>query len=106
MLVQTMVFRNYVQKKGKELLSDPTMMKGWQDVFNTKDKEVVEAELRSTAGAEFSWKKDDSLRIVNKGKAIEPHPVTGDKIWFNHCQVRLCVCKREGGRERGGRCRG
>ena len=58
---------------------------------------MVEAKLKSMAGA-------DGLRIVNKGKAIEPHPVTGDRIWFNHCQVRMCVCVR--GRERGGRCRG
>ena len=86
-LCQTMVVRNYVQEKGRELLSDPTMMKGWQDVFNTKSKKDVEDELRNTPGAEFSWRKNDCLRIINRGKAVERHPVTGEKIWFNHCQV-------------------
>ena len=63
------------------------MMKGWQDVFNTKDKNEVETELRES-GQDFHWKGDDELSIMNKQEAIETHPETGDKIWFNHALVR------------------
>ncbi|KAL5499428.1 hypothetical protein EMCRGX_G010839 [Ephydatia muelleri] len=80
-----MHLRNYKGTK-TELLTDPTMMKGWQDVFGTTSRQVVEEELRKS-GAEFQWRDGDSLRIVDRGSAIAKHPVTGEKIWFNHSQV-------------------
>ena len=82
---QVMHIRNYKGMK-TGLLTDPTMLKGWQDVFGTADRQVVEEELRKS-GAEFHWKDGDSLRIVDRGSAIEKHPVTGEKVWFNHSQV-------------------
>ena len=36
--------RNY--PKEKALLSDPLVMKGWPEVFGTRDKEEVEKELQ------------------------------------------------------------
>ncbi|KAL5490930.1 hypothetical protein EMCRGX_G016133 [Ephydatia muelleri] len=80
-----MHLRNYKGTK-TGLLTDPTMLKGWQDVFGTTSRQVVEEELRKS-GAEFQWRDGDSLRIVDRGSAIEKHPVTGEKIWFNHSQV-------------------
>ena len=80
--------RNYKGTK-TGLLTDPTMLKGWQDVFGTTSRQVVEEELRKS-GAEFQWRDGDSLRIVDRGSAIEKHPVTGEKIWFNHSQV-MCL---------------
>ena len=81
---QVMYIRNYhLQKKW---LSDPTSLKGWSDVFGTEDKAEVEAELRKSK-LDFTWTNGDGLRIINKEAAIETHPVTGDKVWFNHVQV-------------------
>ena len=85
---QIMHLRNYKGTK-TGLLTDPTMLKGWQDVFGTTSRQVVEEELRKS-GAEFQWRDGDSLRIVDRGSAIEKHPVTGEKIWFNHSQV-MCL---------------
>ncbi len=62
---------------------------GWQDVFETQEKCEVEEELRRV-GLDYSWGKKDALRILNKEAAVEPHPLTGERVWFNHVQV--CVC--------------
>ena len=64
------------------------MLKGWQDVFGTSDKREVEKDLRSSQ-LDFAWQKRNSLKIVNKEAAVETHPETGDKVWFNHVQVKL-----------------
>ena len=74
---QIMHVRNYKGTK-TELLTDPTMLKEWQDVFGTTSRKVVEEELRKS-GAEFQWRDGDSLRIVDRGSAIEKHPVAGEK---------------------------
>ena len=62
-------------------------MKGWHSVFQTQDKAKVEEELRGS-GQDFSWKGDD-LRITSQQTAVEMHPVTGQKIWFNHILVKF-----------------
>ena len=62
-------------------------MKGWHSVFQTQDKAKVEEELRGS-GQDFSWKGDD-LHITSQQTAVETHPVTGQKIWFNHILVRF-----------------
>ena len=62
-------------------------MKGWHSVFQTQDKAKVEEELRGS-GQDFSWRGDD-LRITSQQTAVETHPVTGQKIWFNHILVRF-----------------
>ena len=85
MFVQVLYIRNYNGQK--TLLTDPTMLKGWQDIFETTDKSVVEEELRKNK-SDFKWTKKNGLKIMNRESAVEPHPVTGNKIWFNHTQVR------------------
>ena len=60
-------------------------MKGWQDVFGTADKAEVATELRET-GQDFSW-EGDNLRICSQQAAVETHPLSGEKIWFNHTLV-------------------
>lgn len=79
-----MHIRNYNGQK--TLFTDPTMLKGWHDVFDTDDKQVVEEELRSS-GQDYSWQKNDGLRIINTDQAVEKHPETGKKVWFNHSQL-------------------
>ena len=61
------------------------MLKGWQDVFQTEDKREVEEELRRT-GQDFRWDKDH-LKIIGHEAAVETHPVSGEKVWFNHAAV-------------------
>ena len=87
--------RNY--QKGCSLISDPTQLKGWPEIFDTDSKEEVEQECRNTF-QDFTWKKNGGLRLINKRDAFENHPVTGDRVWFNHLQVRrvttaLCLTK-------------
>ncbi|MBD2360528.1 TauD/TfdA family dioxygenase [Anabaena minutissima FACHB-250] len=55
----------------------------WQDVFQTKDKAVVEAYCRSNA-IEFEWKDSERLRTHQIRPAIIKHPITGTTSWFNH----------------------
>lgn len=55
----------------------------WQEVFQTKDKFVVETESIKN-GMSFQWINEDELVLEWTNKAIYEHPVTKEKIWFNH----------------------
>ncbi|XP_064385200.1 dapdiamide synthesis protein DdaC-like isoform X1 [Halichondria panicea] len=79
-----MHIRNYVRQRS--YFTDPSMMKGWEAVFGTKDQEEVARELTEDR-MEHSWGENDSLRIVNRVPAIEKHPQSGHKVWFNHLMV-------------------
>ena len=83
--IKVMFIRNY--NKGCSLCSDPTQLKGWPEVFGTDKKEDIEEECKN-ALQDFTWKKNDGLRLINKRDAFENHPVTGDRVWFNHLQVK------------------
>ena len=87
-LIKVMIIRNY-HHKGCSLLSDPTQLKGWSEVFDTDKKEDVEEECRKTY-QDFTWKKNGSLRLINK-HAFENHPVTGDRVWFNSALVSIFI---------------
>ena len=91
-LCKVMYMRNY--KGRKTLFVDPTMLKGWQDVFQTEDRDVVEEELRHS-GQDFSW-SGDNLTIVGREAAVETHPVTGERIWFNQSGVRQPISESKG----------
>ena len=67
------------------------MLKGWEEVFDTEDKEIIEEECRKN-NIDFSWDKKDGLKMVSSESAVEVHPDTGGKVWFNHLQVCVCVC--------------
>ncbi len=54
----------------------------WQDTFETTDKKVVE-QFCANAGVQFQWKPDGGLKLTQPSKGIIPHPVTGEKVWFN-----------------------
>jgi len=76
--------RNY--KKARTILTDPTQLKGWPEIYGTDKKEEVEEECRKSF-QDFTWMKNDGLKLVNQRAAFENHPETGDRIWFNHLQV-------------------
>lgn len=58
----------------------------WQEVFNTTDKDEVEAYCEKSE-IEFEWKEDGSLRTQQLCQGIEQHPVTGDWVWFNQAHL-------------------
>ncbi len=82
--VQVMHIRYYT--RDRSYFTDPSMMKGWEAVFGTKEREEVDRELTKDK-TEFSWGKNDSLRIINRIPAVERHPQSGHKVWFNHLMV-------------------
>ncbi|MDR0703174.1 MAG: TauD/TfdA family dioxygenase [Azoarcus sp.] len=58
----------------------------WQKVFNTDSKEKVEAFCRQMS-IECEWKPDGDLRTRQLCQAVETHPVTGEKVWFNQAHL-------------------
>lgn len=55
----------------------------WRQVFKTGDRSEVEAYCRN-AGMEFEWRDADRLRIRYVREASALHPVTRERVWFNH----------------------
>jgi alpha-ketoglutarate-dependent taurine dioxygenase len=55
----------------------------WQKVFQTTDREAVEAYCRRT-GVECEWKDGDRLRTRQARPVVATHPRTGEMVWFNH----------------------
>lgn len=78
------MIRNYSGpgQKGKSV----KQLKPWPDMFLTTDKKKVE-EICKEYDLEVHWQPGDSLRLINTRPAIQTHPVTGKKVWFNHTQV-------------------
>ncbi|MGW0994222.1 TauD/TfdA family dioxygenase [Streptomyces sp. NPDC002523] len=50
--------------------------------FGTDDRRAIEDYCR-TAGIEFDWQPDGSLRTRQRRPAVTAHPVTGRRCWFN-----------------------
>lgn len=55
----------------------------WQEVFQTEDKAEVEEFCRQNA-IEVEWKDGNRLRTKQVRAAVRKHPVTGERVWFNH----------------------
>jgi alpha-ketoglutarate-dependent taurine dioxygenase len=55
----------------------------WQEVFQTTDRQAVEAECRGN-GMSFRWEEPDSLVLSWQHQAIYDHPYTQEPVWFNH----------------------
>jgi alpha-ketoglutarate-dependent taurine dioxygenase len=58
----------------------------WQNVFQTEDREEVEAYCRS-AEIELEWKSNDELRTRQVCQAVATHPDTGEQVWFNQAHL-------------------
>jgi len=63
----------------------------WQTVFQTEDVAEVEREAQETR-VELSWRSGDRLRTRGARPAVIPHPVTGEKTWFNQGQHWHVAC--------------
>lgn len=59
---------------------------GWEQVFNTEDRAVVEAYCQAHAIA-WEWKDDGELRTRQVCQAVAVHPGTGDRVWFNQAHL-------------------
>lgn len=61
-------------------------LKKWNEIFNTTDKAEVEKQCKEQ-DIEFEWMPGGNLRLVHRTPAAINHPVTKEKVWFNHLQV-------------------
>ncbi|MEX2588559.1 MAG: TauD/TfdA family dioxygenase [Chitinophagales bacterium] len=77
--------RNYNGPNSKSKF-DLWKLKRWDEMFLTDDKNVAEEKSKEN-GLEVIWKDNDKLRLINDQEACITHPVTGEKVWFNHLQV-------------------
>lgn len=58
----------------------------WQKAFNTDSRAEVEAFCART-GIRWLWKGDGGLRTMQCCPAVERHPVTGERVWFNQAHL-------------------
>ncbi|GAA4707724.1 TauD/TfdA family dioxygenase [Phytohabitans rumicis] len=61
----------------------PDFGSSWRHAFNTEDRGVVEA-YAIERGITLEWLDGDGLRTRAVRDAVHRHPVTGEKVWFNH----------------------
>lgn len=55
----------------------------WQDVFQTDSVSELEAYCADNR-IEVEWRDGGRLRTRQRRPAVRVHPVTGDRVWFNH----------------------
>ncbi|MEM1254713.1 MAG: TauD/TfdA family dioxygenase [Cyanobacteria bacterium P01_H01_bin.21] len=58
----------------------------WQEVFQTRERSVVEAYCRQVQ-IEVSWYGDDQLQTKQIAQAVATHPYTGETVWFNQAHL-------------------
>lgn len=77
--------RNYAGPEGGAPMG-PWQLKPWHSLFGTTDRQKVEAICKEN-DFEFTWLPGGKLRLVNVQPAVRTHPITGERVWFNHSQV-------------------
>jgi alpha-ketoglutarate-dependent taurine dioxygenase len=58
----------------------------WQTAFQTTSRDEVERYC-TEHGIAFEWRSGDRLRTRQIRGAVLTHPVTGDRVWFNHAHM-------------------
>ncbi|WDD92432.1 TauD/TfdA family dioxygenase [Burkholderia sp. FERM BP-3421] len=58
----------------------------WRTVFNAQTPAEVDEYCRS-AGIESRWLDDGRLVTTRRRDAVERHPLTGEKVWFNQAHI-------------------
>lgn len=58
----------------------------WQDVFQTDQRETMEA-IASSMDIDVVWRADGLPTIRHNGPVIETHPTTGEIVWFNQAHL-------------------
>jgi alpha-ketoglutarate-dependent taurine dioxygenase len=62
---------------------DQMQLKAWDEIFQSRDKKVVEAKCREE-GFQAEWKPDGGLRLWSDSPVYRQHPETGETTWYNH----------------------
>jgi alpha-ketoglutarate-dependent taurine dioxygenase len=77
--------RDRFERTGWLLLRNFSELAGlpWQTSFGTEDRARVEEYCRNNLIG-HDWLADGSLRTRQRRAAVITHPVTGDRVWFNH----------------------
>ena len=75
------IVRNYAAPDAPA--GDQMQLKAWDEMFQSRDKSVVEAKCREE-GFEPEWKPDGGLRIWSDSSVFRAHPDTGEPAWYNH----------------------
>ncbi|MFC3574136.1 TauD/TfdA family dioxygenase [Streptomyces yaanensis] len=55
----------------------------WQEAYQTSSREEVDR-YAAENDTVTEWLDEDHLRTVQIRPAVRPHPVTGERMWFNH----------------------
>ena len=78
-------------KTGEKWTFDVGSMLSWRQMFGTSDMQEVEAISKEEDGAPVQWigPKNDTFFQSWQDDAVQLHPVTKEKVWFNHAQVSL-----------------
>jgi alpha-ketoglutarate-dependent taurine dioxygenase len=76
--------RNYSAPEDKS--RNAFQLKKWDEMFLTSDKSVIEKKCADNS-IQCEWKKDNGLRLINSNEASKIHPLTKEKVWYNHAQV-------------------
>jgi hypothetical protein len=76
-------------KAGDKWTVDVGAMLSWTQMFGTSDKDEVEAMCKEEDSPKVQWvgPNEDTFLQEWKDDAIQLHPVTKEKVWFNHAQV-------------------
>ncbi len=77
--------RNYFGPQSKKT-GFSVSLKRWDDMFKTTERTEVERQCREQE-LQPVWNDNDRLTLINDQDAVKIHPVTGEKVWFNHAQV-------------------
>lgn len=77
------IVRNYAGPSALASKWNPWQLKRWDQLFGTTARDEVEARARDE-GFEPSWFGEDGLRLVSYQPAVRAHPITGERVWFNH----------------------
>ena len=81
------MLRSYSSAKGGFLSRiDPYNVKGWDEVFQTNDRHVVE-EVCDREEYKYNWKNEHFLRLSNLRPAYITHEITKQNVWFNHAHI-------------------
>lgn len=75
------IVRNYAAPDAPA--GDQMQLKAWDEMFQSRDKAVVEAKCREE-GFQPEWKADGGLRIWSDSTVCRTHPETGETAWYNH----------------------
>ncbi len=56
--------------------------KSWQNTFETQNKDTIN-EFCTKNDIDYTWLKNDKLRLIQMGPVTLTHPITREEVWFN-----------------------